>query len=314
VTLVPRIAIFGPDPLLSISLHSRADGTDEIHVHPAGQGVWVARMVAQLGGVPILCGYAGGETGTVLSGLLAHAAGDPRLVPSAAPSGCYVTDRRGANGEVLAHAPSTPPSRHEVDALLSKACAVASRADALVVCNPYPADGFPAEAYTDLVADVVAAGVPVYADLSTPHLDAALAGRPDLVKLNDWELAQFVRGPVDGPLLAGAAERLRALGAETAVVTRGERTAFAFGAEGAFEITPPRLPRGHREGCGDAMMGALAVALARGDTLESALELGTAAGAANFLRRGLASATRDVVEQLVPRVDVRRMDEVQASA
>jgi fructose-1-phosphate kinase PfkB-like protein len=97
-------------------------------------------------------------------------------------------------------------------------------------------------------------------------------------------------------------------------VTRGERTAFAFGADGAFEITPPRLPRGHREGCGDAMMGALAVALARGDTLESALELGTAAGAANFLRRGLASATRDVVEQLVPRVDVRRMDEVQASA
>lgn len=214
---------------------------------------------------------------------------------------------------MLVHAPATAPSRHEVDELLSKTCAVAVGADALVVCNPYPDDGFPAEAYAELVADVVAAGVPVYADLSTPRLDAALTGRPDLVKVNDWELAQFVRGPVDGPLLAAAAEQLRARGAEAVIVTRGERTAFAFTAEGAFEIVPPPLPRGHREGCGDAMMGALAVALARGDALEQALALGAAAGAANFLRRGLASATRDVVEELMPRVAVAPLDEVQAA-
>src|SRR5207247_2161369 len=110
-----------------------------------------------------------------------------------------------------------------------------------------------------------------------------------------------------------AAERLRSLGACTVVVTRGERSAFAFTPDGALEIVPPSLPRGHREGCGDAMMGALALALARGDTLDSALALGAAAGAANFLRRGLASTTRDVVEELLPRVGVRRIDDVQAA-
>jgi 1-phosphofructokinase len=313
MTSGPRIAIFGPDPLLSISLHRRPDGSDEVHAHAAGQGVWVARMVAQLGGVPMLCGYAGGETGMLVSSLLARAGGEPRLVPTASPTGCYVTDRRGPEERVLAHAPATAPSRHEIDALLSKTCALATGADALVVCNPYPAEGFPADAYTELVADVAAAGVPVYADLSTPRLDAALAGHPDLVKLNDWELAQFVTGPVEGPLLAAAAQRLRALGARTVVVTRGERSAFAFTADRVLEITPPLLPRGHREGCGDAMMGALAVALARGDTLEAALALGAAAGAANFLRRGLASATRDVVEELVARVAVRGVDDLQAA-
>jgi 1-phosphofructokinase len=313
MTAAPRIAIFGPDPLLSISLERRADGADEIHAHAAGQGVWVARMVAQLGGVPVLCGYCGGETGTIVSSLLADLGGDLRLVPTASPSGCYVTDRREPQDRVLAHAAATAPNRHEVDALLSKACALATGADALVVCNPYPAENFPPAAYTDLVADVVAAGVPVYADLSTPRLDAALAGRPDLVKLNDWELAQFVRGPVEGPLLGAAAQRLRSLGAHTVVVTRGQRSAFAFTADGALEIVQPPLPRGHREGCGDAMMGALAVALSRGEALESALALGAAAGAANFLRRGLASSTRDVVEELLPRVDIHRVDDAQAA-
>ena len=309
----PRIAVFGPNPLLSVSLQRRADGSDEVHLHAAGQGVWVARMVAQLGGLPVLCGYSGGETGAVVANLLADIPGELQLVPAASSTGCYVTDRRDPSEAVLAHAPATSPSRHEVDELLSKACALAAGADALVVCNPYPAEGFPAEAYTELVADVAAAGVPVYADLSTPRLDAALAGGPELVKLNDWELAQFMVAPVEGPLLEAAAEQLRALGAQTVVVTRGERTAFAFTPERSLEITPPLLPRGHREGCGDAMMGALAVALARGDSLESALALGAAAGAANFLRQGLGSATRDVVEQLLPRVGVRRVDDVQSA-
>jgi 1-phosphofructokinase len=313
MTGAPRIAIFGPDPLLSISLHRSPEGHDEIHAHTAGQGVWVARMVAQMGGVPVLCGFAGGETGALVTSLLARGGGEQNLVRMASPSGCYVTDRRDEEEHVVAHALAATPDRHEVDALLSGAYAVASGADALVVCNPFPDDGFPASAYTDLVADVVAAGVPVYADLSTPRLEAALAGRPDLVKLNDWELAQFVRGAVDGPRLAGAAGRLHAMGARTVVVTRGERTAFAFTEDRVLEITPPVLPRGHREGCGDAMMGAMAVALTRGDSLESALALGAAAGAANFLRRGLASATRDVVEQLLPRVGVRAVDDAHAA-
>ena len=74
----------------------------------------------------------------------------------------------------------------------------------LVVCNPFPADALPLELYGNLVADVRANGTPVLVDLSSPRLDSALEGRPDLVKLNDWELAEYVAGPV------GRAARLRA--------------------------------------------------------------------------------------------------------
>jgi hypothetical protein len=55
------------------------------------------------------------------------------------------------------------------------------------------------------------------------------------------------------------------------------------------------------------MMGALAAALARDLGWEEALVLGAAAGAANFLRNGLGTAGRPVVETLAGRVQLRRI-------
>ena len=124
-------------------------------------------------------------------------------------------------------------------------------------------------------------------DLSSPRLDSALRGEPDLVKLNDWELAEFVRGPVSEPAqLRAAAEQLLELGAKAAVVTRGEQPALVVTAERAWWLTPPLLTSGFREGCGDAMLGALAGSWAQGESFEQALRVGAAAGAANYLRRG----------------------------
>jgi fructose-1-phosphate kinase PfkB-like protein len=76
-----------------------------------------------------------------------------------------------------------------------------------------------------------------------------------------------------------------------------------------FEILPPRLPSGYREGCGDAMMGAVAAAWARGLSLRESLVFGAAAGSANFLRHGLGTGRRAVVEQLRRRVTVRALED-----
>ena len=74
----------------------------------------------------------------------------------------------------------------------------------------------------------------------------------------------------------------------------------------AWELVPPRFERGSREGCGDSMMGALAACLgAPALDWEETLRIGAAAGAANFLRHGLGSGARAVVEELAPRVELR---------
>jgi 1-phosphofructokinase len=303
----PRVAIFGPHPLLSVVIERRG-AVDDVHLHAGGQGVWVARTAGELGAHTVLCGFIGAEPGIPLEALLDRLPGERRLVRTAGPSGTYVHDRRDGERVPVATALSPAPSRHELDELFSVTTAAALEADVLAVCNPFPGDALPLEVYGNLVADVRGNGTPVLVDLSSPRLDSALGGGPDLVKLNDWELAQFVAAPVGEPgELRAAVDRLRDGGARAVLVTRGERPAVAFRDGEAWEVVPPRFDRGHREGCGDTMLGAMAAAWAAGEDWEACLRVGAAAGAAAFLRHGLGSVTRDVVDGLTGAVDVRRL-------
>lgn len=305
----PRVAVFAPDCLLSVAIEPRpSDGlpAEELHIHAAGQGVWVARMAGEMGAYPVLCSLLGGETGLALEPLLGSIPGERVIVPTAGPSGSYITDRRSGQRDVVASAPRPPPQRHEIDDLVTATVTAALNSAALVVCNPYPAEGFPDEAYETITADVKAAGIPVLVDLSSPRLERTLAYRPDLVKLNDWELAEYVRGPVDGHRALDAAQRLREAGAENVVVTRGGGPILVLTAgDEAYEMEPPTLPRGFREGCGDTMMGATAAALAQGISLHDSLVLGAAAGSVNFMRHGLGTGSRAAVEEMSRRIAVR---------
>ncbi len=302
------IAVFGPDPLLSVTIE-QGGGGDEVHTHAAGQGVWVARMAAELGARPTLCGLIGGETGATLLSLLERLGIDHRLTPTAGSSGSYVVDRRSGERSLIAASHRPPPTRHEVDDLVAATCAAASDSAVLVLCNPYPADGFPLDVYETIVADVRALGVPVIVDLSSPRLDRTLASGPELVKCNDWELAAYVGGPVDGRRALDAATRLCDAGAGAVAVTRAGGPVLVVPSDRVpFEIVPPALPRGFREGCGDTMMGAIAAGWAQGMSLREALVLGAAAGSANFLRRGLGTGSRAVVEDLARRVVVRPLE------
>jgi 1-phosphofructokinase len=304
----PRVAVFGPNPLLTITLEKSGAEQDDIHLHAGGQGVWVARMAAELGARTTLCGFAGGETGAIVDSLLAATPIERRFV-SAGQTGSYVIDRRDGTRRLLAQQQARPASRHEVDNLISLSCAVALDSDALVVCNSYPSEVLPVESYATVVANARENGIPVLVDLSSPRLDAALEGKPDLVKLNDWELAEFVVGPVDGARLRAAAEAVRDRGAGIVVVTRGGEPAFVLHGEDAFELTPPRFGHGSREGCGDSMMGALAAAWAEGCDWREAVVRGAAAGAANFLRHGLGSGSRETVDRLRGRVSLRPLSD-----
>ncbi|HET8815762.1 MAG TPA: PfkB family carbohydrate kinase [Solirubrobacterales bacterium] len=305
----PRVAIFSPNPMVSVAIESfSADGGDDIHVHPAGQGVWVARMAAELGAEPVLCGFIGGEAGAVLRPLLEEMPIDLRLVETTEASGIYIHDRRSGEREPVAQSAALPASRHEVDDLFSVTVAAALDCDLLAVCGPYPDNTVPLEIYGSLVADVKANGVPVIVDLSSPRLDSALEGKPDLVKINDWQIAGFVSGPVDTEeRMRAAMERLTEAGAGAAIVTRAGDPAIAMRDGSFWELTPPKFEHGAREGCGDSMMGALAATIAAGRDWEDVLRLSAAAGATNFLRAGLGTGSQTVIEELAPRVQLREL-------
>ena len=49
-----RLAVFAPSPVLTVTIEAGPD-RPEVHLHPGGQGFWVARMAANLGAEVVLC-------------------------------------------------------------------------------------------------------------------------------------------------------------------------------------------------------------------------------------------------------------------
>src|SRR5699024_4524050 len=63
--------VFEPTPVLTVTAEPGASDAAtskeaDLHLHPGGQGLWIARMLKALGLDTQLCAPLGGETGAVL--------------------------------------------------------------------------------------------------------------------------------------------------------------------------------------------------------------------------------------------------------
>jgi 1-phosphofructokinase len=300
------LTVFDPFPVLTVTIESR-DDQDELHLHAGGQGVWIGRMASSLGASVRLVCAAGGETGDVLARLVATEGIDLRSVASGADVASYVHDRRSGGREELAIVSPPPLARHELDELYELALVEGCDADSFVLAGPRPGTVLPEGTYERLAADVASVQPHLVVDLSGDALEEALAaGVIEVLKISHEELIDGGYAPDDSAAaIVGGIEALRERGARNVVVSRGPDTTLASVRGDLVEVVTPTFRPNDSGGGGDAMTAALAVGLARGDSLEESLRLGAAAGALNVTRRGLASVQPDHVRRLKDRVELR---------
>lgn len=305
------VCVFDPSPLLTVTIELNG-ADDEIHLHPGGQGFWIARMARRLTDDVSLVVGVGGETGTLIVPLIREHGIDVVPTRVAGSNGAYVQDRRSGARNTMAQTRAAPLTRHETDDLYGAALAAAVSSRVVVLAGPQPPDVVPDELYGRLTADLATLGASVVADLSGPALTSALAGGIDVLKVSEEDMVR------DGLLTGrGEGDRLRLMddlhhgGASAVVLTRGDNPALAFAGSDIVQITCPPLHAVDHRGAGDAMTAAIAVALSVGSPLIDALRLGAAAGAAAVTRRGLASGQADAVSALVPYVEIRPLREAE---
>ena len=301
--------VFAPAPQLTVTVEAQADAV-ELHVHPGGQGVWQARMIASLGGSVALCVAVGGEVGQVLRMLLDGEGVTVRAVERQASTGWYVHDRRDGVRKPVAEDPGAPLVRHDIDELYGVALAEGLRAGVSVLSGPADPAVVDADVYRRLAADLAAAGGgKVVADLSGPHLAAVLSGGVSFLKVGHDELIDDGRAADDSvPALAAAARQLRAEGAGAVLVSRAEKPALALLEDRVTEVRVPRLQVVEHRGAGDSMTAAVATVLARGGSLDEAVRTGAAAGALNVTRHGLGTGQADAIDELVDHVTMSPVD------
>jgi 1-phosphofructokinase len=302
----PHVVVFGPGPFVSITLEAAVTGgDDEVHIHAAGQGVWVARAAARLGARVTLVTTCGGEHGTVLGPLLAREPFDVATAEVSGEGACYVDDRRTHDRRRLATRHADRLSRHELDDLYGAALSTGLGAAVTVLCGTGEAERLPADLYRRLATDLRANGTPVVADLSGTFVDAALRGGLDVLKISQEEALEVASGSsTELTDLVGTARRLMERGAERVVLSRGDDPAIAVDAEQVFELTAPPLETADHRGAGDSMTAALAIGIGAGDDWPSVLSRATAAGSANVTRHGLGTSWMSEVDALQPRVTV----------
>jgi 1-phosphofructokinase len=302
----PDLAIFSPALVLLVELESDAEGQVEVHLHPGGQGYWVARMAAALGARPVLCAPVGGEAGDVVSDLLGRDRVDLRSVPMKGDSGTYIHDRRDGERKVALETHPLALGRHVLDQLFSMTLATALDTGICVVAGTQARTLVAAETYERLVFDLVETGVTVVADLAGELLGPALAGSPHIVKVSHEELIDdgYARDDTVAEL-ANAIEKLQKAGARNVVVSRAAEPALASIDGELVEVIVPQLKVVDHRGAGDSMTAGLAVSVQRGLRLHDGVALAAAAGALNVTRHGLASGHAETIEQLAKRIVVR---------
>ncbi|MHA6765115.1 1-phosphofructokinase family hexose kinase [Streptacidiphilus sp. PAMC 29251] len=240
----------------------RAGGTNRVAdaaERAGGKGVNVARVLAARGCPVLVTGLAGGPGADALRADLDRAGLPHRLTAIQGPlrrTVAVVT----AGGEVTGlWEPGPAVTTAEWLRFAEQDFPAALAGATVVVLSGSLPPGVPADAYAVLLRAAGRLGVRGVLDADGEALRAGLAGRPALVKPNAEEAARATGS--DAAADPGElAERLRVLGAETAVVTAGPEGMYGS-ADGLRWHTPaPRRLRGNPTGAGDAAAAALALA------------------------------------------------------
>jgi 1-phosphofructokinase len=308
----PSVCVLAPGVLLTVTIEPVAGGPDDttdIHLHPGGQGFWIARMLRQLGERPVVCGPAGGETGRTIRALMDDWDIDFRPIMVQGHSAARIHDRRSGHRAEVARTPPPVLDRHEIDDLYGKMLELSLATRSCVATGVLPGDGIGLGIFTRLGADLAAGGVRVVADMHGPELDAWLeGGRIDLLKVSDEDLIADGRLHSDSEEEAICAmKRLADLGATSVVVSRGPRPALASIAGVLYRVHPPDVSVVDASGAGDSMTGALTSAFLAKVAPADMLRLACAAGSANVARHGLATGSADLIRQLAHEVTVEEV-------
>jgi 1-phosphofructokinase len=304
----PALCVLAPDPLLAVEIEEgRAGGSPEIHVHPGGQGLWLARMAYSLGARVVVCGPFGGEVGDVTAHLARSADLELRTTATAG-AGALVQDRRSGEPDEIATMAASPLDRHGLDDLYGTTLVTALESDVCVLTGSRSDVGLPGDFYGRLVDDLRASGRTVVADLSGEPAAAVVEAGCPVLKISHDEM-------VEGGFAAGtglddlrkAARAMVGQGPAGVVVSRADAPTLVVTGDGECTVTAPPMTTVDHRGAGDSMTAGIAVGVGRGEPLTQAVALGAAAGALNVARHGLGTGRREQIESFARRVTVEEL-------
>jgi 1-phosphofructokinase family hexose kinase len=282
---------------------------------PGGKGNNVARVLNTLGVAVDSLVLLGGHTGRLVEDLIREQDGITPItfwVRGATREVVTAVEER-SHRQIALKEPGSKVTPAERKGLIELFRPLVERYDWVVFSGTVPCPALD-DIYAELIALTHRAGVKSVLDSSGEALRRGLAEGPFLAKLNLEEAGCAVGHPVQGEKEIwqgiGRIRRMPCGSPRTPVpivaVTAGKDGAYVASAKGQWRALPPPVRTVNPVGSGDSFLAGMIAGLANNASMEEALRLGMAAGAANAAVWDAATFTRSAVEKLLPQVHVQK--------
>ncbi len=270
-----------------------------------GKGLNVARIIKLCKAKVQATGLVGGYNGQYLESLLdkdqiphnfLHIQGETR-------SCINILDERYGSTEYLE--PGCQVTPEEEQAFMEKFPEIIRDSQVVTISGSLP-KGVKTDLYGKLISIVKSMGKQVILDSSGESLREGIRCCPTVVKPNQDEIEQFFHVKIrDMEEVITYARQIHNLGIPWVVISLGKDGAVLVCKEGVYKGTPPNVQVVNTVGCGDSMVGALAVSLERGDLPQDALKHAVAVATANALSPNTGDFDPEQYQSLIRKTSVR---------
>ena len=273
-----------------------------------GRGINASLVVHSFGGKTLAVLISGGATGKRLGELLGTLSFPTSVVPVEQDirTNLTITDKHGLTVNLNEAGP--PLDKAEIARVENVVRQALDTASWLLLCGSLP-PGVPSSFYGKLIAMARKKKVKTLLDADGDPLREGIDAKPTVASPNQQEAERLLgRSLLTRTHHLEAAERIRAMGCESVLLSLGSRGAVAASSDGLIEAVPPRVDALCPIGAGDALTAGYTWAIQRKSTPADALRWGVAAGTASARLPGLSFATLPQTQEIYRQVEVRRVE------
>ena len=305
VTLNPAFDLVGRLARIEIG---EVNTVETLGLYPAGKGINVAKVLADLGAKLSVTGFLGEENqGDFVQAFAQNGvddkfyriAGKTRINVKITETEADVTDLNFLGFEI---------SEQDWKAFTRQSQTWESQYDLVAVCGSLPR-GVTPEQFAAWLESLHQQGLKVVLDSSNAALTAGLTAHPWLVKPNRRELEVWAgRSLHTIEEVIEAAEQLRSHGIEHVIISMGEKGSVWLNGEGVLQAQPPRCENVvSTVGAGDSMVAGLIYGFSQGWSKEKTLSFASATSALAVSQSNVGISDKQALEQILAQVKLTNL-------
>lgn len=248
-----------------------------------GKGLNVSKVAKLCGEEVLATGFVGGHAGAYVEQMLneEHVQNDFVHTAKETRSCINVLAEDGTSTEFLE--PGEPVTEADAQEFLSRFAQIIDKSDVITISGSAP-KGLPDDIYRQIIEAVKAKGKQVILDTSGKLLEEGIKAAPTMIKPNSDEISALLGVDITNrdELIANG-RKLQAKGIEYVVISLGGDGALVITQDHVYHGQPPKITPVNTVGCGDSMVAAFAVGLAKKYDMEECLRYAVSVSAANAL-------------------------------